>query len=282
MEELTEFCAPGTKIKEEMVPVSENVSLRLITFIPGKKTNNPAVVFIAGWISHISSWKLSLLEMTKDFPVYYVETREKVSAQVKGKESYGVEEIGRDIVAMIKWLKLEDRSYILFGSSLGGTGILDACRFIEKAPLCLALVGPNAVFRVPTFWKGVIHILHPRLYMLLKPVVKWYLKTFRLDIKSDYAQYEKYCNTLDSADPWKLRKGVMSVWNYQVWDLLGDIKIPTLIFGASKDKLHEPGNLQEMVSMMKNATYLDLETNAMTHSEVMVEELRKYIKKLKV
>lgn len=277
MEHLTDYCAPGTKIKDEMVPISQDVSLRVMTFEPEKDHANPAVVFIAGWISHIKSWQLSLKEMTKDFTVYYVETREKVSAKTKGKESYGVRDIGRDIVTIISRLNLDEIGYILFGSSLGGTAILDCCRSLEKPPLCLVLVGPNAVFRVPRVWKVVIRILPPRLYTILKPAVKWYLKTFRLDIKSDYAQYEKYCNTLDAADPFKLRKGVMAVWNYQVWDLLGDIKIPSLFIGASKDKLHEPGNLEKMVSMMPNATYLDLETNARTHSEDMVREMRKYI-----
>ena len=180
-------------------------------------------------------------------------------------------------MAIIKRLNLAKRGYILFGSSLGGTAILDCAHSFDNPPLCLVLVGPNAVFRVPKVWKGVIRILPPCLYNILKPVVKWYLKTFRLDIKSDYAQYEKYCNTLDAADPFKLRKAVMAVWNYQVWDLLGNIKIPSLIISASKDKLHEPGNLEKMVSLMPAATYLDLETNARTHSGDMVHAMRKYI-----
>ncbi len=277
MEDLAEYCAPGTKIKDEMVKLSETVSLRLMTFEPEKDHGNPAVVFIAGWISHIKSWHLSLKEMTKDFKVYYVETREKASAEIKGKEGYGVEDIGRDIVAIIDRLNLAGRGYILFGSSLGGTAILHCCRSLDNPPLCIVLVGPNAVFRVPKLWRGMIRILPTRLYIILKPLVKWYLKTFRLDIKSDYAQYEKYCNTLDAADPYKLRKGIMAVWNYQVWDLLANIEIPTLIIGASKDKLHEPGNLEKMVSLMPKGTYLDLETNARTHSEDMAREIRKYI-----
>ena len=281
MGNLTEYCAPGTQIKEEMVPVAENVSLRVITFTPKKKTNNPPVLFVAGWVSHLGSWKLSLLEMTKDFTVYYMDTREKISAKVTGKARFGVEEIGQDIIALIKHLDLKDRNYILFGSSLGGSGILDCCRYLDRKPLCLVLVGPNAVFRVPRIWKVVIRILPPHLYIVLKPMVKWYLKTFRLDIKSDYAQYEKYCNNLDSADPFKLKLGVTHVWGYEVWDLLADIDIPALMIGASKDKLHEPGNLQKMVSMMPNATYLDMETNADNHSGEMVVELRKYLKTLK-
>ena len=106
MENLSEYCAPGTRIKEEMIAVSESVSLRVITFIPKEETNNPAVLFIAGWISLIKGWKFVLKEMTKDFPVFYVETREKISSRVKGKVDYGVEEIGQDILALISHLNL--------------------------------------------------------------------------------------------------------------------------------------------------------------------------------
>ena len=101
-----------------------------------------------------------------------------------------------------------------------------------------------------------------------------------MDVESDYTQYEKYCNNLDAADPWKLKKGALSLSKYQVWDLLKDIEIPTLIVGASKDVLHEPEYLQRMVSMMKNATFLDLETNKQTHSEIVVKEMRKYVAEL--
>lgn len=280
MEDLSQFCAPGATFKKEFIPVSENVSLKVISFAPPHKTENPPVVFVAGWITLISAWKIVLQEMTKDFPVYYIETREKMSSRVIGKTNYGVEEIGKDIVKLVDHFKLKAKGFILFGSSLGASAILDCCRFLDRAPLCLALIGPNAVFRVPRFGKIIIYFLPPRLFLLVKPLVKWYLKTFRLDIKSDYEQYQKYCSNIDCADPWKLKKAVMKLWSWQAWHLLPEIKYPTLIFGASKDSLHEPENLKQMVSMLPNANYLDLETNKGTHSAAVVAAMRKYIEKL--
>ena len=280
MDNLSEFCAPGTKYKEEMIAVSNNISLRVITFTPAVMNNNPAVVFVAGWISLITAWRKVLREMTKDFQVYYIETREKISSRVKGQAEFSVEAIGKDIVSLIAHFNLRDKNYILLGSSLGATILLDCCRFLKQDPLCLILIGPNPVFRVPTLGMAIIRILHPRFYLLIKPIVKWYLRTFRLDIKSDYAQYQKYCNSLDAADPWKLKKAIIPFSTYEVWDLLEDIEYPALIIGASKDVLHELENLQKVVSKMKYVTYLDLETNALTHSESMVEEMRKYCSKL--
>ena len=116
---------------------------------------------------------------------------------------------------------------------------------------------------------------------MLKPFIKWYLKTFRLDIKSDYAQYAKYCRALDAADPWKLKKAALAFSRYEVWNLLESIEYPSLIVGASKDSRHEPENLKRMVAMMPHATYLDMETNKNTHSKTLVEEMRKYLQRLK-
>jgi len=274
MENLSQYCAPGSTCKEEMISVTNNVSVRVMIFSPSQGNQNPSVIFVAGWITLMSICKIVVREMTKDFKIYYIETREKITSQVTGKEDYGVEDIGMDIVRLVNHFDLQQKDYILFGSSLGASAILDCCRFLDRDPLCLALVGPNAVFRVPRFGKAIIKVFYPRLFLLIKPLVKWYLRTFRLDIESDREQYEKYCGNIDAADPWKLKKAVTKLWNWEAWDLLKDIDYPTLIFGASKDSLHEPENLKKMVSMLKNATYVDLETNKGTHSEKMVEEMR--------
>jgi pimeloyl-ACP methyl ester carboxylesterase len=281
MDSLSQFCSQGSTFKEEMVPVSQDVSLRVITFSPPEQDKKPAVVFVSGWISLMTGWREVLLEMTNDSLVYYIETREKRTSKVSGEVDYSVEAIGKDIAALISHFGLGNRGYILFGSSLGATAILDSCQLLETDPLCLVLIGPNAVFRVPKLGMFAIRILHPRLYLILKPVIKWYLKTFRMDTDADCVQYEKYCRALDAADPWKLKKAAIAFSRYEAWNLLEDIEYPTLIIGASRDKLHEPENLQKMISMMNYATYLDLETNKLTHSRDMVQEMWKYIAQLK-
>lgn len=277
MGDLTKFCAPGTIITEEMVPVASDVALRVITFTPAQPTQNPPVLFVAGWVSLIEGWQRVLVEMTRDFVVYYIETREKISSRTNGTAGFGVEDIGQDLPALVKYFQLEPENYVLFGSSLGATVILDAISHLNPPPLCQVLIGPNAVFRVPALGMLVVHLFYPGWYLAFRPLVKWYLRNFRLDVRSDYAQYQKYCNALDAADPWKLKKGIKKLAKYEVWPLLPQIQIPTLVVGASKDLLHEPANLKKMVQLMPRATYLDLETNEKTHNPEVVQEMRKYI-----
>ncbi len=276
-----EYCAPGTKWTEQMVSVSDNVSLRVIEFHPQKITTQPTVLFIAGWISLIKGWKIVLQEMTKDFNIIYVETREKISSQVSGKAKFSVETIAQDIVTLADKFKLEKDKYIIFGSSLGGTAILESYQDLKTHPLCFTLLGPNAEYRTPWWGKIIIRLFWTRLYAVLKPFIKWYLRNFRLDIETDRAQYEKYCNALDAADPKKLKPAALALSKYKVWGILKDIDLPVLIIGASKDLLHEPQNLIRMNQMLPNSKFLDMETNTLAHGAELVVEIRKYIEYLK-
>lgn len=280
MNPFTEYCAAGARVQDDMIPVSAQVALRVIRFTPAQPTDHPPVVFVAGWISLMAGWKTVLQELTRDFTVYYLETREKISSQVQGKVGYSVSAIGNDIVALVEHFRLESKRYLLLGSSLGATAILDCCQSLKTPPLALVLIAPNAEFRVPRTWKVIVTLFPPRLYLLIKPAVKWYLRTFRLDLKTDLAQYRKYSTSLDAADPWKLKKAVLALARYQVWDVLPAIATPTLIVGASKDVLHEPENLHKMVAALKNASYIDMETNTGTHSVGMVARLREYVKNI--
>lgn len=278
---IADYCAPGTKFTEEMVSVSDNVMLRVITFSPVKPTNQPTVLFIPGWISLMKGWKIVLKEMTKDFNIIYAETREKISSQVNGKVEFSVEAIAEDIKKLVEIYKLEKDKYIIFGSSLGGTSILESYQELPTKPLCFALLGPNAEYRTPWWGKIIISIIFPQLYNALRPFIKWYLRKFRLDVESDQAQYDKYCNALDAADPKKLKPAAKALSKYKVWGILKDIDLPVLIIGATKDLLHEPQNLIQMDKMLPNSVFLDMETNTYAHGPEMVEELRKYIASLK-
>jgi len=279
-ENFGEYCATGATVKEQWFHPTSEVSLRYLEFKAAEPSGNPAVVFIPGWVSLPQGWKIVLREMTRDFDVYYLETREKISARIEGKASFSVADIGGDIVALIEYLQLKDQAYFLFGSSLGATAILEVAGHLPVIPMALVLIGPNAVFRVPKWGMGIIYLFYPGFFPILKPFIKWYLKHFRLDVKSDPAQYQKYCRALDHADPWRLKRAVIPLSRYEVWDRLPSIHTPTLIIGGSKDVLHEPENLRKITEGLENSAYLDLETNYMTHSATMVEEVRKYLKHL--
>ncbi|MBU0712436.1 alpha/beta hydrolase [bacterium] len=280
MEDLTEFITRGINCKERLIAVNEQVNLQVITFKPVNDTINPAIIFVSGWISRISGWKDVLIEMSRDFPVYYIETREKNSSVIYGEVSFRVEDFARDIAAVVDALNLSDGKFILCGSSLGATSIVESCRFLKRKPLCLVLIGVNAVFYAPIIWKIMIYLFPPRFYLIMKPVIKWYLRNFRLDVHNDWTQYVKYCGNLDAANPWSLKKAALEFIRYEIWSKLPDIQIPTLLVSASKDELHDHENIQKISSMLPNSKTIDMEINSNSHSPVVVGEIRKYIGEL--
>ena len=97
---LEAYCAPGATHRVDEVPVGGEVVLQVVDFTPGGGSRRPVVVFVAGWISHIDGWYEVLREMTADFRVLYVETRDKSSARVSRKADYSVAALARDLAAV--------------------------------------------------------------------------------------------------------------------------------------------------------------------------------------
>ncbi len=134
LDNFADYCAPGTTYTEKMVSVSDKVQIRVIEFHPKKTTKQPTALFIPGWISLMKGWKVVLMEMTKDFHIIYAETREKITSQVIGKPEFSVEAIAQDIVILADIYKLKKDKYIIFGSSLGGTSILESYKDLQQIP----------------------------------------------------------------------------------------------------------------------------------------------------
>jgi pimeloyl-ACP methyl ester carboxylesterase len=279
-DDASEYCVPGTRCSDKYVAISPGISLRITSFEPPCDGGFPTVVFVPGWISLMSAWDEVLRELSRDFKVVYIETREKISSRVKEEASHGVSHIAKDIARVVSGLN-EKNGVVLLGSSLGATAVIESCRFLTEDPRCLVLIAPNAEFRIPPLGLFIIRVTTPYLYFVIKPIIKWYLRTFRLDLDSDRAQYTKYCNSLDAADPWKLKKAAIAFSDYKVWNTLECVSMPVLLIDASLDVLHEPENLKKMASHMKQVTRIDMKTNKKTHSNEMVYELRNYLRKLR-
>jgi pimeloyl-ACP methyl ester carboxylesterase len=277
-----EYCNyPNVSEDIRMINIRPDVMLKLHTFRPHQPTENPPVLFVAGWVSRMESWRDVLKDMSRDFVIYYLETREKCSSQISGKAEFGVEDIASDLVSTVQQLKLRSDNYIFFGSSLGASSIIEANKSLSELPICQVLISPNAVYRVPWLGMIIVRLTHPWFYIVIKEIVKWYLRTFRMRLDADYNQYKKYADALDAADPWKLKKAMIKLSKYQVWDMLSAVETPTIIIGGHSDTLHEPENLQRMASLMKNAQYIDMETNSHTHSPMVVNQLRQFLMELK-
>ena len=116
-------------------------------------------------------------------------------------------------------------------------------------------------------------------YSILKEIVKWYLRNFRLDPENEKEQIERYTFTINSADPFKLKPNALCLKNYNLWDKLPFITTSCYIFGAKTDKLHATEDIKRLLKNLKNAQYIECESNKETHSKIVAKHFKNIIKK---
>lgn len=107
-----------------------------------------------------------------------------------------------------------------------------------------------------------------------KPISRFWIKKSKSE---DPEQAAKYIRVLDEADAKKWQIVGKNVVFSKFWDIYDKVDDPVLIIGMEKDKFHEIKSIKKISGLMKNSTYLDMETNKNTHSTKMVEVLLEYI-----
>jgi len=271
------------EVTEYMLQMSDGVSIKVIDFMPQKLKEGLSIIFIAGWISLIDGWEGLLKEITPIYRTFYIESREKKSSVIppKAKVSFTMERMKKDIEEIIDKLIPEGERFVLAGSSLGASAILEYCTWGKRKPESAILVGPNDQFRFPKILGTIIPMLHPSMYFLAKPVIKWYLKNFRLDKKNEKEQVAKYFKTLDMADPYKLKANALALKNYSIMNNIKGITTPCLIFGATTDKLHNREHLKNIIDVIPEVQYIELASNKDTHSQKAGRIIVDYLEKNK-
>ncbi len=279
----SQYTENSATVKEYMLPVSDGVSLKIIDFAPQNiSPQKPVILFVAGWISLLSGWKGVLKVLLGEYKILYLESREKQSSMVPDvkKASFSMQRLALDLGEIVEQVIEPSGEFILAGSSLGATAILEYCTEGKRKPLSAVLIAPNTEFRFPKILELIVPAIHPSLYFCIKPVIKWYLRNFRLDKKNSTEQIKKYEKTLDCANPYKLKANALALRNYALSDSVGHITVPCLIIGATTDTLHDTGNIKQLVNKISEAKYIEMESNMETHSEKAGHVIEKYIKSL--
>lgn len=278
MQDYHKYTNPGTYCSERMLKVANDVSLRIIHFKPGVDSVYPPLVMIVGLATVIESFQFIVGELTKDFEIYYVETREKSSSQINGKVSFDIETVASDVIETINLLGLPNDGYVLFGYSFSATVIVESYSRLKVKPSSLLLLSPTPSFYYPSWSLPLIRMAVP-LYWVLKPTAKWYLRNFTINVKEDKDMYRFTSLALDRADPRKLRDAILGIAGYAVWDKLNTLDCATLIVDTSRDGIHRHEDIVRMKNAIKNCTYVDLETNNRTHGNALGPVIRNFLKK---
>lgn len=264
----TDFCDSAAGWKEVYVPLATGVELHTVVFTPTGPPDAPVILFIPGLISIIENFSETVIELTRNHKVIYVETREKGTACTRKDHRFAVEDITSDIIYFAEQEIAEDTDYVMVGYSLGATVIAEAFSLLKHKPLSVILIQPNRSFP----FKGIALFLARMakyIYRPVLPLVKWYMRTFMIDIKSDDEMYRINCRNLDTADPARLGAAVRQLSPYRMEGCLEQISVPALVVVASKDRFHSHGEGTEIASLIPGAHCLDMDDNRRTHGPEM-------------
>ena len=251
----------------EYVSLPTGVELLTVVFSPPEPRDNTAILFLPGFVSIIENFRETLIELTRTYEVYYVETREKGSARINGRHLFTVEEITSDIVHFAEKKIPEGISWVIVGYSLGATIAAESFSRLTNRPEAVILIEPNAAF---PFGRGLRLLTRfaPYIYKPLKPLLKWYMRTFIIDTKEDLEMYLIYCRNIDTAIPERLGAAVRQLAPYRMDECLPGISVPSLVVGS------------EIARRIKGSSYLDMADNTRTHSAEMADEIERFISSL--
>jgi pimeloyl-ACP methyl ester carboxylesterase len=272
----------GCKSNEIRLDINEHVSLITFEFIPEKPVNSFPFVIITGLATMIDSFMNIVSRLSKTHTVYYIETRDKTSSRMLKEGDYSIQAMGYDVARIIEMLRLQDNGYYFIGYSLGSPVIAEGYRHLHAKPRCIVFMEPTAEFNYPAWSLFVIRYCGTFMFNVLRFAAKKYLTTFVINKEEDRQMMVISFHSIDHADPVKLKNAILSIAGYKIWERLPDIKCPSLIVGTTKDGLHRDEDLQKMLRILQNGSYIDLETNERTHNEEMAEVIMQFISAAKL
>jgi pimeloyl-ACP methyl ester carboxylesterase len=269
----------GGQCLHHEIEVEDGVVLRVFEW-SGQKESSPPMLLVAGWITIIDSWLPVLAKVTENRRLIYVESREKASAEIRPelmhKESFRVECLGRDIAAVAAGVGLNLNETVMVGSSLGANAILEGLKLGARCRAAF-LIGPNAEFAFP-LWSRFLMRLPPEAYRPLVPLILWYLRHFRLDIKAEPEQYERYRRTAEGADFERLKLSALALEGFRVIEGFENILDPVGVAFASTDRLHGEVNARRLAEALPRGTALECPSNAFLHRPEVIGEIDKYVR----
>jgi len=273
----------GADFSVEHVAVDRTVKLRVMKWQPKHDDKQSPLIFVAGWVSVVEGWADLLRELAGSRTVYYIETREKNSALIdKGRltaDQFSIQRMAEDMIAACDALNLDMSNVIVSGSSLGASVLLEAMKHGRLKPKGAFLIGPSPEFKYP-WWGGMVVSMPAATYHVLKHPILWYMRHFRVDVKNEPEQMQRYEQTLRQAHPQRIKLSAVSFNNFQVWPDIETIESAVGIAYAGSDKLHDHAVIDRMAGAIPNASTFECPSNKHMHSAKLAPDMETFIKGL--
>ena len=268
--------------KVQYIKVFNGIELRVLSFEKVKyPAENIEILFIPGFLTIFPRWEKVVMELSENYKVHYVETREKKTSKFVKKNSMKITEMCKDLEYIEKALLLNKRKYITISSSLGGALILESLAVKLISPLGSIIIGPGIEIPIKKLAPIIIRLIPIFVVYLLKPFIRWYIRTRLVDFEKEPQQAAAYIRAVEEADIRKMKKWILANANkYNGWNNLPNISNRIILIGASTDKAHSSDISEKVASALPNCAYVDLGTNKAAHDTPLVNFTREFMKEL--
>ncbi|MEM1168200.1 MAG: alpha/beta hydrolase [Cyanobacteria bacterium P01_H01_bin.35] len=237
--------------------------------------NNSAIIFVSGWASTYYTWRYVIPELSELFRVFYFESREKATAKVDNNASFYMSDMKDDLVSFIN-CNFSDKPFVLIGSSLGATTILESWHSFENKPEKIVLITPNIKMPFPSIL-SIAFFIPDLIVEVLRPIIFAYVNARKQ--KLDKKQVAGMNEVINRGNLPRIKSSIKDLWNYNFnLKLLTTINTPCLLITASEDRVHSHQDSQIILSKLPNSEYVNLKTFSTTHSQTIVSILKEWIK----
>jgi len=231
--------------------------------------------FVQGFASGYFTWSDFWDALHQEFNLVIVDPRDKKSNKLMKNSECSTHRIALDFAETIKFLKLDEKKLVLFGSSIGASYVAHMVGQNMITPKGCFLTGPsrkprapkkllNFFFLLPAFVMNTLGKLVARIYLRNKVAEGFQKQVFYDRISNVDVRRWKHCRDL------------------QDWDATEDfkkMKIPVFIIRTPGDKYHESNEIQAVYELIQNCKIIDVPAYDYCHTKPGVLEFTQTIKK---
>ena len=257
------------------IPMSDGQDIFCHYSVDDTTKSDIVFFFVQGFASGYFTWSDFWDALHQEFNLVIVDPRDKKSNKLMKSSKCSTHRIALDFAETIKFLKLDEKKLVLFGSSIGASYVAHMVGQNMITPKGCFLTGPsrkpraprkllNFFFFFPAFVMNTLGKLVARIYLRNKVANGFQKQVFYDRITNVDMRRWKHCRDL------------------HIWDATEDfkkMKIPVFIIRTPYDKYHESDEIRIVHELIQNSKIIDVPAYDYCHTKPGVFEFTQTIKK---
>jgi len=231
-------------------------TLRVLHFKPPQEGAGRPLVFLSGWGTSPEGFIDFFKMISGTIECFYIETREKNSSDLpKGRTPMDMDQNASDLAEVIAQLQLSGKDYLLMGTCWGATVVGHAMVKKVVTPGTIVLYDP-----MPRLWfplwllKTIVPATPILLWKLLLPlgrmIALWGMK--------EETQRRRAHDVISNANLRKWKRASLDIGNYDLEELVPQIKQEVFVFTGVADKIHGKDKYPPFTRAMPRGRLFDI------------------------